>query len=271
MMLALLLVRAGVRVVVLEKHRDFLRDFRGDTVHPSTLQILQELGILDEFLKRPHQKVQQVRVEFEGESAVLADLSHLQTAPPFIAFMPQWDFLDFIATHSRRYPGFDLKMQAEAVDLLQNSGRITGVRANTPDGPLEIRADLVVAADGRQSLLRSKANLPVRDLGSPMDVLWFRISRRANDGETILGRASRGKMIVMLNRGDYWQCAYLIRKGDFDHIRARGIPSFRSDIADVAPSIADRVNEIADWEHIRLLTVKVDRLLQWSRESFLCI
>ena len=271
MMLALLLVRAGVRVVVLEKHQDFLRDFRGDTVHPSTLQILKELGILEEFLKRPHQKVQQVRVEFEGESAILADLAHIRTAPPYVAFMPQWDFLDFIATVSRRYSGFDLRMQTEAVDLLQDKGRIIGVRANAPQGQLEIRAELVVAADGRQSLLRSKADLPVRDLGAPMDVLWFRIGRRPNDGETILGRASRGKMIVMLNRGDYWQCAYLIRKGDFDQIRARGIPSFRSDIAAVAPSIADRVAEIENWDHIRLLTVKVDRLLQWSREGFLCI
>jgi len=185
--------------------------------------------------------------------------------------MPQWEFLDFIVTVSRRYPGFDLRMQAEAVDLLQDNSRITGVRVNTPDGQLEIQADLVVAADGRQSLLRSKANLPVRDLGAPMDVLWFRISRRPSDGETILGRASWGKMIVMLNRGDYWQCAYLIRKGDFDSIRARGIPSFRSDIAAVAPSIAERVSELVDWENIRLLTVKVDRLLQWSRGGFLCI
>jgi 2-polyprenyl-6-methoxyphenol hydroxylase-like FAD-dependent oxidoreductase len=240
-------------------------------VHPSTLQILYELGILDDFLKRPHQKVHQVRAEFEGESAIIADLSHLPTAAKYVAFMPQWEFLDFIAGVSRRYPSFELRMQAEAVELLRENGRITGVRANTPDGPLEVQAGLIVAADGRQSLLRAKADLPVRDLGAPIDVLWFRVTRRSNDGEQVLGRASRGKMIVMLNRGEYWQCAYLIRKGDLARIQARGIQSFRNDIAAVSPSIGDRVAEIGDWDHIKLLTVKVDRLLQWCREGFLCI
>ncbi len=271
MVMGLLLSRAGVPVIVLEKHADFLRDFRGDTVHPSTLQVLHELGILDEFLRRPHQKVSGVRVQFENESATIADLSHLSTVCRFIAFMPQWEFLDFIAGKARLHTEFALKMQAEAMDLIFAGDRVAGVRASAPEGPIEIYADLVVAADGRQSILRSIAKLPVREFGSPMDVLWFRISRRSGDGEEVFARISRGRIMVMLNRGDYWQCAYLIRKGDFERIRQRGIDSFRNDVAIAAGFLSDRLQEISDWENIRLLTVKVDHLQQWCRPGFLCI
>jgi len=271
MMLGFLLARAGVDVVVLEKHADFLRDFRGDTIHPSTLEVMHELGILEEFLQRPHQEVRQLGGQIGDEFVMIADLSHLPTRCKFLALMPQWDFLDFLAEHGRRYSAFHLIMQAEVIDLLEQEGRVVGVRANTPDGALDVHADLVVGADGRHSIVREKAELEIESFGAPMDVLWFRVSRRPSDGEQTLGRIVKGKMMVMLNRGDYWQCAYLIRKGDLDQIKHRGLEAFHDDVVSVASFLRDRINELKDWDQIKLLTVLVDRLRKWYRPGLLCI
>lgn len=270
-MLGFLLARAGVDVVVLEKHADFLRDFRGDTIHPSTLEIMHELGVLEEFLERPHQEVRQLGGQIGEEFVILADFAHLPTKCKFIAFMPQWDFLDFLADHGRLYPTFHLLMKAEVTDLLEDEGRVIGVRAKTEEGILEVSADLTVACDGRSSIVREKSGLKVDEFGAPMDVLWFRLSRKPTDGETTLGRVTRGRMMVMLNRDEYWQCAYLIRKGDFENIKQRGIERFREDILSVAPFVGDRINELSDWEPIKLLTVKVDRLRKWYRPGLLII
>ena len=271
MMLGFLLARAGVDTVVLEKHADFLRDFRGDTVHPSTLQVMDELGLLEEFLRRPHQKMRQIAGQVGTQPIVIADFSHLPAAYAFIAFMPQWDFLDFIAQQARKLPGFRLLMRAEATGLLEESGRVAGVRAETPDGPLEIRAELTVAADGRHSALRAQAGLEVEDFGAPMDVLWMRLSKRKDDPPNALGRINGGKLLVTLDRGDYWQCAYVIPKGGNDALRARGIAAFREDIAAVAPFTRDRVGELRSWEDVKLLAVQVNRLRRWHKAGFLCI
>ena len=271
MMLGFLLARAGVDVVVLEKHEDFLRDFRGDTIHPSTLELMYELGILDDFLQLPHQEVRELGGQVGDEFVTIADFSHLPTHCRFLALMPQWDFLDFLAEQAERYPGFQLKMQAEVIDLITEEGQVVGVTAKTPDGPLEIRADLIVGADGRHSIVREKAGLEIDEFGAPMDVLWFRLSRRPGDGEQTLGRIVKGKMMVMLNRGDYWQCAYLIRKGEFAHIKQRGLEAFRADILSVASFLRHRVDELNDWDPIKLLTVAVDRLRKWYRPGLLCI
>jgi 2-polyprenyl-6-methoxyphenol hydroxylase-like FAD-dependent oxidoreductase len=271
MMLGFLLARAGVDVAVLEKHSDFLRDFRGDTIHPSTLELMYELGILDDLLRRPQQEVRELGAQIGNEFVMIADFSHLATHCKFIALMPQWDFLDFLAEHACRYPTFQLKMQAEVVDLLEADGRIAGVRAKTRDGPLDIRADLVVGADGRHSTVREKAGLQVDELGAPMDVLWFRVSRRSEDGQQSLGRISKGKMVVMLNRHDYWQCAYLIRKGEFDRIKGKGLEAFRTDVVSVVPFLRDHITELESWDQVKLLTVKVDRLRKWCRPGLLCI
>src|SRR5881397_3058854 len=271
MMVGYLLARAGVHVAVLEKHSDFLRDFRGDTIHPSTLELMYELGILDDLLRRPHQEVRELGAQIGNEFVMIADFSHLATHCKFIALMPQWDFLDFLAEHACRYPTFQLKMEAEAIDLLQEDGRIVGVRARTRDGPLDIRADLIIGADGRHSIMREKAELQVDELGAPMDVLWFRVSRRAGDGEQTLGHISKGKMMVMLNRDDYWQCAYLIRKGDFDRIKQAGLRAFQNDVVSVVPFLRDRMSELKTWDDIKLLTVLVDRLRKWYRPGLLCI
>ena len=270
-MLGYLLARAGVDVVVLEKHTDFLRDFRGDTIHPSTLEVMHELDLLEEFLKRPHQEMRQIGGQIGDEFVIMADFSHLPTRCKFIAFMPQWDFLDFLAEHGKRYPNFRLQMQAEAIDLIEDQGKIVGVLANTPDGRVEIYADLVIGADGRHSILRAKAELTIQSLGAPMDVLWFRMTRRDTDDEQTLGRITRGRMMVTLNRGDYWQCAYLIRKGDFEQIKKRGLEAFRADIVAVAPFLGGRTDELKDWDQIKLLTVLVDRLRKWYRPGLLCI
>jgi 2-polyprenyl-6-methoxyphenol hydroxylase-like FAD-dependent oxidoreductase len=271
MMLGFLLARAGVEVVVLEKHADFLRDFRGDTIHPSTLELMHELGILDEFLKRPHQEVRQLGGQVGEETVVVADFSHLPTRCQFIAFMPQWDFLDFIAGHARRFPTFQLKMQAEVTALLEADGRVVGVRAKTPNGSLEIRADLVVGADGRHSAVREQAGLRVDEFGAPIDVLWFRLSRSANDPAQTLGRFVTGKIMVMLNREEYWQCGFVIHKGGFLELQQRGLESFRDDITKSAPFLRDRVGELREWSDIRWLTVAVDRLRKWFRPGLLCI
>ena len=271
MLLGFLLARAGVDAVVLEKHADFLRDFRGDTIHPSTLEIMHELGLLDEFLERPHQEVSRLGGQIGHETVIIADFSHLPTRCKFIAFMPQWDFLDFIAEHARRYSTFHLKMQAEVTDLLEEEGRVVGVRAETPEGPLDIRAELLVGADGRSSLVRQRAGLEVREFGVPIDVLWFRISQRPEDGGQTLGRIVDGKIMVMLNREDYWQCGFVIPKGEFEKIKQRGLRAFRDDIATIAPFVRDRVQELREWNDIKLLTVKVGRLRKWYRTGLLCI
>ena len=271
MMLALLLARAGIAVLVLEKHADFLRDFRGDTIHPSTLEIMHELGILEEFLRRPHQEVGTLGAQIGDVFLELADFAHLPTHCRFIALMPQWDFLNFIAEQARRYPGFRLEMEAEATDLFEEGGRVTGVRAETPRGPLDVRADLVVGADGRHSVVRAKAGLEIVDLGAPMDVLWLRLSRRPTDPGQTLGRVDARRILVMLNRQDYWQCAFVIPKGGFDRIRQEGLAAFRGEIARLVPYLGDRVGELGDWSDIKLLTVAVDRLRVWHRPGLLCI
>jgi 2-polyprenyl-6-methoxyphenol hydroxylase-like FAD-dependent oxidoreductase len=271
MMLGFLLARAGVDVIVLEKHKDFLRDFRGDTIHPSTLELMHELGILDEFLKRPHQELRQLAGQVGDEMIPLADFSHLPTKCKFLAFMPQWDFLDFLAAQGKAFPTFQLRMEAEVTKLLQNGAQVTGVAADTPGGAQEITADLVVAADGRQSIVRELAGLKVEELGAPIDVLWFCISRSASDPDQVLGRFVNGKIMVMLNRDDYWQCGFVIPKGKFEGLKQRGLAKFRVDIVGLAPFLSDRVNNIEDWNEIKLLTVRVDRLRQWYRPGLLCI
>jgi len=271
MMLGFLLARAGVDIVVLEKHADFLRDFRGDTIHPSTLEVLHELGILDDFLKRPHQKASQLAGQIGDTQITVADFSHLPTHCRFIAFMPQWDFLDFLAEHGKRYAAFHLRMQAEVTELVEENGRIVGVQAKTPDGPLAIRAELTIGADGRHSIVRERGGLKVDDLGAPMDVLWMRLSRRPDDPEQSLGRFDRGRILVMINRGEYWQCGFVIPKGAFDEIQQRGLAAFHDDIATIAPFVRDRVGELREWSDIKLLTVVVDRLRQWYRPGLLCI
>jgi 2-polyprenyl-6-methoxyphenol hydroxylase-like FAD-dependent oxidoreductase len=269
--LGFLLARAGVEVVVLEKHADFLRDFRGDTIHPSTLEVMHELGILDAFLQRPHNETRHLDAQIGDARLTIADFSHLPTRCKFLAFMPQWDFLNFFAEQAKRYPTFQLKMQAEVTELIRDGERITGVRANTPDGVLEVHADLAIGADGRNSTVREHTRLEVIDLGAPIDALWMRLSRRPGDPEQSFGRIGAGRILAMIDRGDYWQCAYVIPKGAADKIRRRGLPSLRDEIATLIPFARDRVGELSDWGDIKLLTVCVDRLRRWYRPGLLCI
>jgi 2-polyprenyl-6-methoxyphenol hydroxylase-like FAD-dependent oxidoreductase len=271
MMLGFLLARGGVEVVVLEKHADFLRDFRGDTIHPSTLEVMAELGLLDEFLRLPHQRAHTLGGAFGRAQFTFVDFSHLPTRCKFIAMMPQWDFLNFLADHGKRYPGFDLRMQAAAVDLIEEAGRIAGVRATTPDGPLDIRADLVMGCDGRHSAVRERAALKVDDLGAPMDVLWFRLPRLPSDPDQSMGRFEAGRIFVLIDRGDYWQCAYVIPKGTMDDVRRAGLETFRAGLVQSVPMFADRAGTLQDWDQIKLLTVAVDRLATWHRPGLLCI
>jgi len=271
MMLGFLLARAGIPVAILEKHKDFLRDFRGDTIHPSTLELMYELGLLDEFLRLPHQEVTQIGVQIDDFSATFADCSHLPTHCKFVGLMPQWDFLNFIAEKAKVYPQFHLHMECEVTDLIQENGRVAGVRCRTPQGDLEVRADLTIGADGRRSIVREKAGFEVIDLGAPIDVLWMRLGRRADDPNQTLGRVRGGRILVTLDRGDYWQCAYLIRKGGLEEVRKKGLPWFREEIVKVAPFLHERVDELKDWNDISLLSVAVDRLRHWSRPGVLCI
>ncbi len=271
MMLGYLLARAGVDVVVLEKHADFLRDFRGDTIHPSTLELMYELGLLEEFLQRPHQQLTQIGAEVEGFAAVIGDFTHLPTHAKFIALMPQWDFLNFLAEKARQYPHFHLRMESEVTSLLKENDRVRGVRSITPNGTLDVHADLTVGADGRHSTIRSSAGLEVMDLGAPIDVLWMRVSRQPSDPNQTLGRFRAGKILVTLDRGEYWQCAYVIPKGGFAVLQQRGLASFRQNLAEIAPFLASRTDEIADWSAVKLLTVAVDRLRQWTQPGLLCI
>jgi len=271
MMLGFLLARAGVSVTVLEKHADFLRDFRGDTVHPSTLEIMHELGLLEEFLKLPHSEVREVSMQIGKDRVVIGHFEHLPVHCKFVALMPQWDFLNFIAEHARRYQTFDLRMRAEATGLIEENGRIVGVRAATADGELEVRADLTVGCDGRHSIVRAKAGLESDDYGAPMDVMWFRLSRKPGDSEETVGHIENARMIVMLNRNDYWQCAYVIPKGSADKVRRDGLDKFRAAVGGMSPLTRDRLDEIDSWDKVKLLTVAVDRLRLWYRLGLLCI
>jgi 2-polyprenyl-6-methoxyphenol hydroxylase-like FAD-dependent oxidoreductase len=271
MMLGFLLARAGVDVVVMEKHADFFRDFRGDTIHPSTLELIYELGLLDEFLKLPHQVAPTLGAKFGDLELTFVDFGHLPVHCKYIALMPQWDFLNFLAEHGRRYPGFRLLMQAEVTGLIEEQDRVVGVHANVPGGSLEVRSALVVGCDGRHSTVREKARLPVEELGAPMDVLWFRISRRPDDPSESTGRFEAGRIFIMINRGDYWQCGYVIAKGTIEEIHRKGLNDFQRAVAEAVPLFEQRVREIADWDQVKLLTVAVDRLERWHRSGVICI
>jgi 2-polyprenyl-6-methoxyphenol hydroxylase-like FAD-dependent oxidoreductase len=274
-MLGFLLARAGVDVVVLERHADFFRDFRGDTIHPSTLQVMHELGLLDQFLKVRHEEIRQLRARIGETDIQIADFRHLPTVCKFVALMPQWDFLDFLAEQGRQYSGFDLRMGTDAADLIVEGApgaeRVVGLRANGPNGPIEIRANLVIGADGRHSTIRQRAGLPVTSFGAPIDVLWMRMSRKPSDPDQTGGYINYGRVFVMLNRNDYWQCAFVIRKGGYDVMREHGFDAFRAEIVRLAPFLADRVAELKDWDDVKLLTVAVDRLAKWWLPGLLCI
>jgi 2-polyprenyl-6-methoxyphenol hydroxylase-like FAD-dependent oxidoreductase len=271
MMAGYLLGRAGVEVAVLEKHADFNRDFRGDTIHPSTLELMYELGLLEEFLKQPHQEVRELRAVVNGQAVPIADFTKLKTHCKFIAFMPQWDFLNFLSGHAKRFPSFQLLMETEVIDLLMEGSRVTGVRARTPQRELEVHADLVIGADGRHSIVHNRAGLELRDFGVPIDALWMRISKKQGDPKQTLGFFNYGKLLVLLARGDYWQCGLVIPKGGFDEIKARGLTQFQNDVVSFAGFLRDRVTELDHWSKIKLLTVQVNRLCDWCREGLLCI
>jgi 2-polyprenyl-6-methoxyphenol hydroxylase-like FAD-dependent oxidoreductase len=271
MMLGFLLARAGVDTVVLEKHGDFLRDFRGDTVHPSTLNVMDELGLLDDFLKLPHQKLSHFAAQFGDKSVDIADFSGLRLRTPYIAMMPQWDFLDFLAERGKQYRGFKLLMNAEAHALIEQEDRVVGVRATVNGTEHEIRGDLVVGADGRHSIVRTAAGLQVEDIGAPMDVLWFRLPHRDGDPMELVGRFDVGSILVLLDRGDYWQCAYVISKGSAEKVRAEGIEKVRETVSRLMPAFADRVGELRSMDDLKLLTVGVDRLRTWWKPGVLCI
>jgi 2-polyprenyl-6-methoxyphenol hydroxylase-like FAD-dependent oxidoreductase len=268
---AMLLARAGVEVTVLEKHADFFRDFRGDTIHPSTLELIYELGVLDEFLKLPHQNTPTIGARFGDFETTVADFTHLGTHCKFIAMMPQWDFLNFIADYGKRYRTFNLRMQTEATGLIEENGVVVGVKAQTPDGEVEIGSDLVVAADGRHSTIRAAAGFPVEELGAPMDVLWFRISRETQDPGNTTFFFEPGHLVILLDRGDYWQIAYIIPKGGFENIKSDGMPAFFAELLKVAPFLADRTSQLKSWDDIKLLSVQVDRLKTWHKPGLLLI
>jgi 2-polyprenyl-6-methoxyphenol hydroxylase-like FAD-dependent oxidoreductase len=271
MMAGFLLARAGVEVVVLEKHADFFRDFRGDTIHPSTLELMHELGFLDDFLKLPHQQLAQMQMNIAGSAITVADFSHLPTRCQFIAFMPQWDFLSFLAEKAKAYPSFRLLMGAEAVDLVRTGERITGVSYKTAQGSAEIRANLVIAADGRGSTLRERAGLSVQDFNVPIDVLWMRLAKVPHAPAQSLGFAERGRFMILLDRGDYFQGGYIIRKGTLDALRQEGLPAFRARLTALAPFLRESAEGLTDWNQVKLLTVKIDRLRRWHLPGLLCI
>jgi 2-polyprenyl-6-methoxyphenol hydroxylase-like FAD-dependent oxidoreductase len=271
MMTGYLLARAGVEVAVLEKHADFNRDFRGDTIHPSTLELMHELGLLEEFLRLPHQELRELRAVLNGHAVPMADFSHLPTRCKFIAFMPQWDFLNFLASHARKFPTFALHMQHEVSDLLIENQRVAGVRMKTPEGDRIARADLVIGADGRHAITHTRGNFELREFGVPIDVLWTRLSKRDGDPKQSLGFFQGGKLLVLLDRDDYFQVGFIIPKGSFDDIKRRGFPAFHTDIVEIAPFLHDRITELDDWLKIKLLTVQINRLKHWAREGLLCI
>jgi len=271
MMTGYLLARAGVDVVVLEKHADFNRDFRGDTIHPSTLELMHELGLLEEFLKLPHQELREIRGNFNGHAVPIADFSGLGTRCKFIAFMPQWDFLNFLSAHAKRFPTFALHMQHEVVDLIFENGRVAGVRAKTPDDERDFLADLVIGADGRHAITHTRGEFELCDFGAPIDVLWMRLSKRDSDPKQSLGFFRHGKLLVLLDRGDYFQVGFVIPKGGFDEMKPRGLGALHRDIVELGPFLQDRITELDDWSKIKLLTVQINRLRHWAREGLLCI
>ena len=271
MMLGYLLARAGVSVVVLEKHADFLRDFRGDTVHPSTLELFHELGQLDAFLQLPHERVERLRAYVGEDLLTIANFTRLPTEAKFIAMAPQWDLLDFIADRGREHSGFDLHLQSEVTDLIFDDDRVAGVRAATPDGEIEVRAPLTVGCDGRHSTVRERAGMTVNDLGAPLDVFWFHLPFSDEDAPETMGRFMAGAIFIQIYRGDYWQCAYVIPKGSADDVKARGLEAFHDVIARTAPPFSSRARSLESWDQIKLLTVRVDRLETWWREGLLCI
>ncbi|PWE31038.1 hypothetical protein C4N9_04610 [Pararhodobacter marinus] len=271
LMAGFLLARAGVEVVVLEKHRDFLRDFRGDTIHPSTLRIMEALGLLDELLALPHYPFRHMEFSFGDRPVPVVDFTPLGERTGFVAMMPQWDFLDFVAQQAAACPGFTLRMETESETLIEEGGRVTGLRARGPSGPVEIRADLVLVADGRHSGLRDAAGLALRDLGAPIDVLWFRVSREGGENPESLGRLKDGSIIIQLNRGDYWQMAFVVPKDGADTVRAEGLEAFRRRVGAATGIEAARLDEIDDWDKVKLLSVQVNRLTRWWREGLLCI
>jgi len=270
-MLGYLLARRGVEVTVLEKHEDFFRDFRGDTVHPSTLEVLKELELLEEFLKLPHQRVESLGVIIGNSTFEVADFRHVPTHCKFVALMPQWDFLNFLSGHAKRFPSFQLLMGHEAADLIRHGDRVAGVVARNDGQEVQVHADLVVGCDGRHSVTRRAAGLEVIEHGVPIDVLWFRMSRRSDDPAQVLGNVNYGKALILIARSDYFQAGLLIPKGSYDSIRARGIDAFRNDIRQVAPWLAERANELRDWDQIKILTVQINRLRRWHRPGLLCI
>jgi 2-polyprenyl-6-methoxyphenol hydroxylase-like FAD-dependent oxidoreductase len=270
-MLGYLLARANVEVVVLEKHADFNRDFRGDTVHPSTLELMDELGLLEDLLKLPHQQLTSANGQVGDFAFRAADFSHLPTPCQFVALMPQWDFLNFLSSRAKRFPRFQLRMQCEGVDLIRRGQRIAGVEARSPEGPVHIQADLVVACDGRHSTIRRAAGLPMQEFGVPIDVLWFRISRRGGDPEQLAGNINFGKALILINRGDYFQAGLIIPKGSFEQTKSLGMEAFRDTISRIAPFLDDRVGELQNWDQISLLTVQINRLSRWHLPGLLCI
>jgi 2-polyprenyl-6-methoxyphenol hydroxylase-like FAD-dependent oxidoreductase len=270
-MLGYLLARKGVAVTVLEKHQDFFRDFRGDTVHPSTLELMYELGLLEDFLQVPHQELTKVGGIFGNYAFTVADFQHVPTHCKFVALMPQWDFLDFLSGKARKFSNFDLRMQHEAVGLVRDGGRIVGVEVQTPDGAAEIGADLVVGCDGRHSMIRKAARLELIEFGVPIDVLWFHISRRSNDPEQLLGNINYGRALVLINRSAYFQAGLLIRKGSFEEMKGAGLDAFRKTLLQIAPYLGDRVDELKDWEQIKLLSVQLNRVRKWYLPGLLCI
>ncbi len=271
MMLGYLLGRAGIDTLVLEKHADFFRDFRGDTVHPSTLQVMDELGLIEGFLKLPHQQLQKMDGKFGGASIRVADLSRLKVKYPFIAFMPQWDFLNFLRESGKKFPSLKIMMNADATNLIWSGDRVVGVQADMPDGPMEIRADLTIGCDGRHSMVRQRAGLEVEEIGAPMDVLWFRSPKRAAENESVFARVEPGKMMVTFDRGDYWQCAYVIAKGQYETVKARGLDAFREDVIGMAPILKSGISDVKTWDEVKLLTVAINRLKRWTRPGLLCI
>jgi 2-polyprenyl-6-methoxyphenol hydroxylase-like FAD-dependent oxidoreductase len=271
MMLGYLLGRAGIETLVLEKHGDFFRDFRGDTIHPSTLQVMDELGLIDGFLKLPHQQLQKMDGKFGDDSIRVADLSRLNVKYHFIAMMPQWDFLNFLRESGKRFASLEVMMNTNATDLIWSGDTVVGVNADTAEGPVEIRADLTIGCDGRHSIVRERAGLDVEEIGAPMDVLWFRAGRRANETESLFARVKSGKMLVTFDRGDYWQCAYVIAKGQYDAVKARGLDAFRNDVIGMAPVLASGMSDVTTWDDAKLLTVAINRLKRWTRPGLLCI
>jgi 2-polyprenyl-6-methoxyphenol hydroxylase-like FAD-dependent oxidoreductase len=271
MMLGYLLARSGVQVLLVEKHGDFFRDFRGDTVHPSTTELMQELGILDEFLREvPHQGMEQLGIGFKGQTFDLIDFRHLPTACKYVVFMPQWDFLNFLADKAKRYPSFRLEMNTEVTGLLWEGDRVAGVTAQTVGGPVEIRADLTVACDGRWSIIREHSGLPLTEFPMPIDVLWFRLPR-AESAPDSLGYLGEGQIIIAINRGDYWQCGAVIDKGGFERVKAEGLPAFRSRVAAAAPFLATSLEALTNWDRVMLLSVRANRLRRWWLPGLLCI